>query len=689
MARSLVYDITLDGEGLILIGNGLDVQRVQANPYAVKSSTGYRSYADLDEWAVWQIDTMHRGIGSELYGDPEEYWYGVNIDTRFKNKVFIGPHGQGTAVPSDKTGDVHYGKFGDKLFMSIDKEVYELVSGTWTLRETTTATVTSMCEFNGYFYVAQNTSNTMRKTANGTAWTDVGGTPAAYRLYVHGGFLYRSVNQALYYSNDPDDPSPTWSSIMYVGDSQYVIQSMITFQNALIVFKNDGAWKIPGNPGEIDTAYEIGELKWRNSIDNRNGVKCCVWSDGFLYVTWGKGGLLRWTGYTISSMGPDTLTAGNVPGRIWDLMPTANFLYALVGQTDQQYCWILAWNGSGWHTIAHSGTEGRGAIYFDPGSGIGGQLHYCSYHATDTENKTYYFYLPSEIGDPTTGKDASYQWKNAGELQAYLYTPEFTANLHDAQKEWRSLTIWAENASISGTGTQTIRFDYRIDTNHNWIELFDQTIEANAQAQKSYTHNFPASDFTDKVLTSVSTRTVTLASGSSTSDMTAGDWVYFVDVNEYRMVASVTDTTHFELQCPLDGAPATGSTIRPGIPWGRYIQFRISMTSTVVTRTPVLKAWALKYLVNVADYDLWQATVLVASPRALRNGYTDRTPISSQLARLNEIRKKGRVAFVDEVGNSHTVKVSNYSLRPVRQKTTDDATKPSTVYWAKLTLLEV
>lgn len=686
MARSLVYDITLDGEGLILAGDGLDVQRVQANPYAVKSSTGYRSYADLDEWAIFQVDTMHRGMGSELYGDPEEYWYGVGLDTRFKNKVFIGPGSTGIQLATGKTGDVHYAKFGDKLFMAIDTEVYELVTLTWTLRETTTATVTAMCEFNGYFYVAQGTANTMRKTANGTAWTDVGGTPAAHRLYVHGGFLYRSVNQALYYSADPDDPSPTWSAIMYVGDSQYVIESMITFQNALIIFKNDGAWKIPGNPQEIDQAYEIGELKWRNSIDSRNGVKCCVWSDGFLYVTWGKSGLLRWTGYTVSSMGPNTVTAGDVAGRIWDLIPTANFLYALVGRTDVQSAWLVAWNGAGWHPFVYFGNEARGAHYFDSGTGTGGEIYATYYHSGNGWHETNKHYLPGEIGDPTNELDSNYKWNNAGSLHAYLYTPKFTANLHDTQKEWRELIFWAETIGTSGSGTQEIRFDYRID-GPTWTQLVNQTIEASTYAQKSYKTEFPTSSFADKTI-SVSGRTVTLATGS-TSDMAVGDWVYFVDVNEYRQVQSIADTTHFSIQCDLDDSPTAGSTLRPGIPWGRYIQFRISMTSTITTRTPMLRAWALKYLVNVADYDMWQATVEVASPRQLRNGYMDRTPISTQLTRLNEIRKKGRVALVDEVGDSHTVKVSNYSLRPVRQKTTDDAIKPSTTYWAKLTLLEV
>lgn len=689
MARSLVYDVTLDGEGLILARDGIDVQRVQANPFAMKSSSGERNYGDLDEWAIFQVDTMHRGVGSELYGDPEEYWYGCGLDTRFKNKVFLGPQAQSLTMPASKTGDVHYGKFGSKLFMSVGTEVYELVTTTWTLRETLTATCTGLCEFNGYLYAAQGTANTIRKTADGTTWTDVGGTPAGFRLYVHGGYLYRSVNQVLYYSADPDAGAPTWSSAIYVGDSQYVVQSMLTFGDALIVFKNDGGWKIPGNPGEYDAAYEIGELKWRDSIDARSGVKCCVWSDGFLYVTWGKAGLLRWTGKTVSTIGLDIVTAGPVVGRIWDLMPTANFLYAQVGRTNAQACWIVAWNGSGWHTIAHQGTEGRGAYYFDSGTGKGGEIYTTTYHASDVEHKVYKFYLPGEIGDPTTENDSAYKWETAGALTNYLYTPKFTANMHSDQKEFRQLIVWAENIGTAGVGTQTIRFDYRIDSQSSgdWIQLVNQTIEADVNSQKSYIVDFPTSSFADKTITSVSVRTVTLATGS-TADMSAGEWVYFVDTNEYRMIKSVTDATHFELQCPLDGSPSAGSTIRQGIPWGRYIQFRISMTNTVNTRTPVLRAFALKYLVNIKDYDIWQATVLIADPRQLRNGNNDHTPIATQLARINEIRKKGRVTFVDEVGDSHTVKVSNYSLQPIRQRT-DKADVPATEYWAKITLLEV
>lgn len=690
MARPQEYDVTLDGVGLILTDEGLDVRRVQANPFAMKSSTGERTYADLDQWAVFQVDTLHRGMGQERYGDPEQFWYGVGVDTRYKGKVFLRPKQIQLTRPASKTGDVFYAKFGSKLFMSIDKEVYELVTTTWTLRETLTATCTGLCEFNGYLYAAQGSSNTLRKSANGTAWSDVGGTPSTHRIYVHGGYLYRSLNQVLYYSSDPDAGSPTWSSAINVDDSQYIVEGMITFDDSLIVFKNNAGYRIPGNPGEIDQAFKIGELDWAAAIDSNNGLHSGIWSDGFLYVTVGKGGLLRWTGKTVSPIGPDMVSAGPVAGRIWSIVPTLDFLYILVGEESTQAVWIAAWNGSGWHPFSHLGQEGRAIYYFDSGTGQGGELYITTYNSSTTSNDTFRHYIAGETGDPTKALDASYEWTDGAITQNYLYTSRFTAGMHAAQKEYKEVVLWAESLGTAGAGTQQIRIEYRIDTelSTDWVTLVTQTIEASASAQKSYTTAFPVSSFAEKTLTSVVGRTVTLATGT-TADMSADDWVYFVDVNEYRMVESVINTSSFGIQCNLDGSPAAGSIIRPGLPWGRYIQFRLSFYTSVDTRTPILRALALKYLVNITDYDIWTINVLVADPKQRRNQASVREPVADQLTRLNEIRRKGRVPFVDEVGDSHTVKVSNYSLIPIRQDTASGQTKPHTEYHARLTLLEV
>ena len=204
--------------------------------------------------------------------------------------------------------------------------------------------------------------------------------------------------------------------------------------------------------------------------------------------------------------------------------------------------------------------------------------------------------------------------------------------------------------------------------------------------------NFPTSDFTEKTIASIDSDndTITLATGDVVTDITAvSEWIYVVDTNEYRQVVSKTTgpPATITLQCPLDSAPTAGTIIRPGIPMGRFIQFQFYLTGST-TRTPAGLAWGLKYLVNISDFDVWQLNVQVSDPVTLRNGVTRRQPISDQLTRLNEIRRKGRVAFVDEVGDSHVVKVSNYSLQPVKQRT-DERSEPKASYAAKITLLEV
>jgi len=695
VTRSQEYDVTLDGVGLILTDDGLDVQRVQANPFAMKSSTGERSYADLDEWAVFQIDTLHRGMGQDRYGDPEMFWFAKDLDTRFKGKAFAGPEGvQEREVTGADTSLA--ARFGTKIFYATGNRIYErTVSNTWILRETATASITGLQEFNGYLYAAQGASNTMRKTADGTTWSDVGGTPNAYRLYVHGGYLYRSLNQVLYYSSDPDATTPTWSDGINVSDSQYIIESMVTFDDALIVFKNDGGYRVPGNPGEIDEAFPIGELNWEQSIDARNGLQCCVWSDGYLYVFAGKGAILRWTGKTVTPMGPDNLSlATSEIGYPVSMVSTTGFLYvnSLLTSGSSTNSNILAWNGSGWHSIIHIPNRTPHSIFFfDPGSTRGGYLFV---FGRSTVGSTYSvvdsYYLPTEIQDPIKSEDSSYLFDYTTGDDQFLQLSRFTAGMHDAQKEFRSITVWAENYGLASGGTQQIRVDYRIDTEsaNDWITLATLTIEADDRAKKSYIADFPVSSFADKTITSVSSRTVTLATGT-TVDMAVGDWVYFASVNEYRAVTTITDATHFDIQCPLDDSPTANSALRPGIPWGRFIDLKLFFFSGSTSRTAILNAVALKYLVNITDYDIWTVNAYIANSVQRRGQTIVREPVADQLTRLNEIRRKGRVTFVDEVGDSHTVKVSNYTLLPVRQDTATSQVEPHTEYHARLTLLEV
>ena len=688
MARNPEYDVTLDGVGLILTRDGLGVSRVQANPYAMKSSTGERTYADLDEWAVFQVSSCHRGMGQERYGDPEQLWYAHGTDTRFKDKIICSPAWQ-DVDSANMTGASDEGmffvRFDEKLFCASDDEVFELVSGSWTSRdEVAGEDVSGMVAFNEYLYVARGYTNSMRKSADGTDWTDVGDTPKATHLYVHGGFLYRSYVKTVLYSSDPEADSPIWSTAISIGDTTPInsIKSMCTYQNSLIVFKADGAWRIPGNPGDLDKAYRVPELDWRAAVHINNGKYSCVWSDGFLYVSNGDAGLLRWTGRTVTPIGPDTLLANDITGTLVGLIPTPNFLYTTLSNAgDGAESYILAWNGSGWHCLKYMLHTNSNALYF-----FDGELYWGAYtaHTTD-ESVVWKIYNPAKTQDPTQDTSYTYQADN------YLWLPKFTANLHHTYKEFRSLTFWLDNLGGTATsGAQTVTWGYSVDRNSGTADAGVLTVKADGQ--KTFTVDFDAPDFTDKVLASVDTdrQVVTLATGHGVSDIDTGDWLYFADINEYRYVHSKTTgpPATLTLQCALDNTPAANTYIRPGVPVGRYILIKLTLSTADSARTPVVYATALKYLVNISDYDIWQLNVQVSDPVTLRNGNIKRQPIADQLERLNEIRKKGRVAFVDEVGDSHTVKITNYSLQPVKQRT-DERSEPIASYACKMTLLEV
>ena len=138
---AMPWDVTLDGYGLMLADQGTGVQKKQAQPFAMKSSAGERSWADIDPWATWQVSSLHRGMGIKRWGDPEQFWWGKNVDTRFKDKIVLGP--TVTSLSFSDTpgaGASVFGTFGNKIFMSVDKKIYELVTTTWTLRSTATST---------------------------------------------------------------------------------------------------------------------------------------------------------------------------------------------------------------------------------------------------------------------------------------------------------------------------------------------------------------------------------------------------------------------------------------------------------------------------------------------------------------------------------------------------------------------
>lgn len=765
MSRNPEYDVTLDGVGLILTRDGLGVSRVQANPYAMKSSTGERTYADLDEWAVFQVSSCHRGMGQERYGDPEQFWYATRIDTRFKDKIFLGPRHLPIILndeSSPKVGNMHYAHLDDKFFCGCDDIVYELfhtytastiafvnstkkitdsadglvnfvtgdtitVSGStdndgsytiatgavageivvtedltdedagasvtiskypnWIVSdEQSDEDITDMVAFDDYLYVARGSGNVIRKTDDGASWTDMGGDREGIHLYVHGGFLYQSDGNSVYYCANPQEDSPTWSVAIPCGSLDYDVESMVTYQNSLIVFKNDGAWRIPGNPGDLDKGYRVPELDWRTMISATNGRSSCVWSDGFLYVTAGSG-ILRWTGRTVTPVGIDLLLTGAIKGVACDLLPMTSSLFCYVNDTNGTYAYVLAWNGSGWHhlvTTTKAVTNANAKLYYHDGYLYTG-------HDSASVNTTERALLPTETQDPT--QDSNYAFLDFAYGGGYFYSSKFTANLHDAQKEFRSFYIWLDNLGQGAvSGTQQVVVYYRIDSDNDshWITLGTHSVADGGKAM--FITNFPSGDFTEKTIASIDSDndTITLATGDVVTDITTvSEWIYVVDTNEYRQVVSKTTgpPATITLQCPLDSAPTAGTIIRPGIPMGRFIQFQFYLVGST-TRTPAVLAWGLKYLVNISDYDIWQLNVQVSDPITLRNGNLKRQPIFDQLTRLNEIRRKGRVAFVDEVGESHTVKISNFSLQPVKQRT-DARSEPIASYAAKLTLLEV
>lgn len=469
-------DALLDEQGLHFVPNTL--RRFDIVPFSPKTRTTNPRYGDFSLANYWVLESWHHGRGAPEWEDPFAFYDSSAVDSRIRGQLTLDPL-QLLTTKADAASvggnPVCFRLFttAASLFLatggaSRDVFAWDNTNGDWD-PETSgiAADPTDMLEYQGIIYVATGEANNMRKRTAGV-WAD-GVVPADFLAQFGNMVLYRADNiNEIYWTVAAVPGATDWNGPIYVGDTNTQIRSLAVGDGKLYVGKDDGLYYI-----QDQRAYQLLDMSFARDPNNFKNMK---WWQGALYFPI-LNGLFRLIGSTLQAVGPNLGAAGAVElgigsninqgtlkslasgkrGRIVDLTPTDNFLYAVIDAGTTGFSGtsqIVAYNGTGWHQIiegAASGTRIR-AAFFTGSLATTGQLTnprlWFGYG-----NDPYNIILPLGTEDPFEYSAETYA------ASGTLDSPSFDAGLANIFKEWVSIQVYSEGL----TADETLQISYTLD----------------------------------------------------------------------------------------------------------------------------------------------------------------------------------------------------------------------------------
>lgn len=475
------HDITIGSLGCLIKSK----RRFDASVLSPRVATpGQSRFSDFSLQQTWELSSWHHGRGALEWEDPFSFYDSRGVDTRIRGQFILAPLQNQTL----KTGSIALAGNPTKLALASTTGTLYLCMGggsrdvfTWNnstgLWNVTTAGLTSdpvdMCEFLGYVWVAQGEATTMRRRllSSGT-WSDATSAPANFII---AGAVGTSAGSALWRADNTNElywtvDGTNWQGPLYAGDTNTLIRSLLIWDNRLYVGKDDGLYVV--QEGRVNQLLDFSFAR-----DPNNFRWMRVWQ-GSIYFPILNGVYRLVGGYTLQAIGPNRGAAGFIElnnltlnelhdtfkglasgrtGQIVDLCPTENFLYAAVDAGSGTSV-ILAYNGSGWHTIVEGAAANNSidTLFFTSSLATSGQLLnprlWYSYGASDCYNVI----LPFGTDDPYEYASETYADGGSG---VYIDSPFFDAGVADVWKEWQEVIVISENLS----STETLQVAYELD----------------------------------------------------------------------------------------------------------------------------------------------------------------------------------------------------------------------------------
>jgi hypothetical protein len=595
---------------------------------------------------VWAFDAGMAFIGylgvSQLAGGDGDWEYVTFTGVAPANTAYVA------AV-------LHVSGVGTVQFDDVRVMRYE-----WVLKHNAATRVTALQPFAGKLYAALGDSDDMVESADGNTWAATAGNRRYTYLRAFGGFLYALKSaggaNALAYFN-----GTSWVTDLTVATSDQVLTGLAGFNNELIILGARSMFS-------LSSAYVYQIFDYANEEDQDNGKNALVWMvNGMLHVPV-RNGLNAYDGVRMQAVGPDQnegLPAGE-QGRIAAMCGSKTWLFAALDAGASGISSIIAYNGTGWHTLAKASGVGQRirAIGIESVTNARGYTRLWWW-----ENSTPYFVEFPSLTDNPYGY-SGVRFASLG----YVTSSWFGGELALIQKDFNSIAVWSDGCSAN----QTVQVYYEVDQSGIWNLAGTVTVSP----YQEFVLGAPT--MANKVAGAGSTKTTINLQSGLTTDMATGRFVRIG--TEVAQVKSVVSATQFTLALPLSAAPAAGTNIATSGPAGRQIRYRLVLSTTDETKTPKV----IRVSIRTMGAVLAKARITLA-PRIedgmrLRTG-ADQYPLTAAALRtkLYEwVRRSKPFIMVDMFGQNWPVKITGQSESvPVRQ---EDQSKGAMTYRSSMRL---
>ncbi len=409
--------------------------------------------------------------------------------------------------------------------------------------------------------------------------------------------LYALKPSSISYSTTGGVGTTDWHLSANVGNGATVINAGAELDGVLYLAKEDGLYKL------VSDQEAVCVVPWADMATPMSGLSMKPWQ-GTLIVPVGHS-VLRYSTGQVTPMGLD-MDEGLPPeklGVVTQLVSTLNTLYAGVEGDDDNYCSIWEYNGVGWHNlwVAPEKAKQLGAMTYTVGFGDEHRLWF------SWGDSVYYMTIPGITNNPANWLDDDGDGIARFNDSGFLETGWIDGGLPEVTKSFLNLALDTE----APVGTQ-IDVYYHCDDSTPYRKL--ATISATGVS------TIPFSLIRDigreKIITSSFTPTTTVFDVAAGSGIVAGD-VIVINGHE-RLVSSVTtntvDTVNYDqitISAGLPVAPKVGDLVFSGGMAGKRIRLKFVLSTTSVTKTPILKRWTLGLLARPETTWNWQFQVRV------------------------------------------------------------------------------
>lgn len=409
--------------------------------------------------------------------------------------------------------------------------------------------------------------------------------------------LYRVEKSSLSYNTDGQVADANWTTSAHVGNASTKITGLAELDGVLYIAKEEGLYKL------LSDQEAMLVVSWADQEDPVNGRSMKAWQGNLIFPI--GHGLMKFTAGQITPFGLDMdegLPSGKL-GKVKCIVSTMQTLYVAVAGDENNVSGIYEYNGVGWHNLYTSTVKDSPITAMCYTTTFAGQNRLWFSQGNDV----YYMLIPDVTGNPANWMDDNEAGLATFVDSGFLETGWIEAGLPEVTKSWINLATDTETPAAC-----SIDVYYHCDDSTEYRKL--TTISANGVSSIRFplVRNIGG----HKVITSSATPTTTVFDVADDSGIVAGD-VIVINGHE-RIVSTVTthtvDTVDYDqitISTGLPVAPEVGDLVFSAGKAGKRIRLKFVLSTTDITKTPILKRWTLGLLARPETTWAWQFQVRV------------------------------------------------------------------------------